>query len=210
MMDDCLKNVPEPQSSEERVFIPFQRCSKIQKHLLKWLTISGISMSAIMIILAILFYMNISEQALAIGHPDKLADARTVLILFSIITLILCLAFGLFYFSMQRVFFNTFIIVNQKGVTLHTARKKTLIEWQFLKNARTIAIGRMQQCTLIDQEGNKISFAANMIDAWQPIPKMKMNLKGFLLEYPDKTRILLKIKENPLYLCIHERMPRLS
>lgn len=210
MIDDCLKDVPKPQSSEERVFIPFQRCSKIQKSLLKWLTIGGSSISAIMIILAILFYMNISEQALTIGQSDKLAEARILLMLFTIIILTLCVSFGLFYFFMQRVFFNTFIIVNPKGVTLHTARKKTFIEWQFLKKVRTIAMGRMQQCTLIDQKGNKISFVANMIDAWQPIPKMKMNLKGFLLEYPDKTRILLKIKENPLYLYIQERMPRLG
>lgn len=70
---------------------------------------------------------------------------------------------------------------------------------------RETALGRMQQWSIIDNNGKKIKADAAFIEMIEPLPELKMTWRGETLKYPDGSTQPLTLKENRLYSIISEK-----
>lgn len=168
--------------------------------ILKMLPIFILFASMIMMMIVALLYQNMASDI----PEDSQAKAQSLFMaLFLLITTIPAATLFMCVYINKNIFKRA-IHLNEEGIFEIKGKQERLIPWNSITRHRKTALGRQQHLTLYTAQG-KLKLDATLIQAQEPLPKVKMDLRGEYLRYPDGKIQRLLIEESPLY---HEIMKR--
>lgn len=191
-------------SNPTRTFGSCYRFSAIRRFLIRWVLVPlGVIPMVLMPYLAWRLYTSLRVQI-----PTEAADQLRFL-MWSICGLSVLIAFPLFFLRLYlaRLIFDTEIQVNDDGLTFSTGPKKITSEWSEVVSVRPRAFGRIQTATVKTRNGT-FRFDASFQELTDPPPHPRTTWRGETVELADGNLVEFKIKSNPLFLLISQRLER--
>ncbi len=200
-------SLPTVSTDKERYFFSCYRLSKIKKRVIKTIPFVFIANAIVFPLLSLLLYITIINSGS--NHvdppPEIIGKLKLLVSAMALLPIIISVVMFKAYRIMVAHIYQMEIICTENEIIQHFPNKEIRIFWSEIKKVRETALGRMQQWSIIDNNGKKIKADAAFIEMIEPLPELKMTWRGETLKYPDGSTQPLTLKENRLYSIISEK-----
>ncbi|MBF0205016.1 MAG: hypothetical protein HQK67_12095 [Desulfamplus sp.] len=158
-------------------------------------------------LLSLMLYFTTINNAIHQGSqaPELIEKFRLIILAMAFLGVLISATMFATYRIMVSHIYQMEIICTENEIIQYFPNKEIRIFWSEIKKVRKTALGRMQQWSIIDNNGKKIKADAAFIEMQKPLPELKMTWRGETLKYPDGSTQPLTLKENRLYSIISEK-----
>lgn len=200
--DAWFKGIPKPGTPDERIFTTAYRFSPIRRAMTRVFVPLGFS---VMITFPLLTYMI--RRGMIQGReiePEILTQLNYVLGALGLVGVSMGVALLITGVRIRRIILDSYVRFNQSALVSCIGGKMNPIKWESVEKVRTFSLGRIQTCS-VKGGGTTCRFDASYVDAYQPVPRIKLTLAGEKLIFPDERgEKRLAIRENELYRLVRE------
>ncbi|MBF0230111.1 MAG: hypothetical protein HQK63_11095 [Desulfamplus sp.] len=165
--------------------------------------IVSVIMAILFPLLSLTLYFIMIKSAVQNGIPEEVIERfRLVTSAMAFLGILTSITMLVAHRTMVRHIYKMEIICTVSEIIQRFPDKEIRIFWSQIKKISKITLGRLQQFTIIDNNGNKIKIDATFIEMTKPLPELKMTWRGEALKYEDGSTKQLTLKENDLYAMI--------